>query len=124
MKKQILIVDDSSTTRKLISLYLKIAGYNVISAINGIDALEKLAKTQVDLVITDLNMPQMDGLELIKSIREDKINLGDIPVILLTTEEEIKSKAEATIIGATVYLCKPVSQDKLSAEVKKLLCQT
>jgi two-component system chemotaxis response regulator CheY len=120
MSKNIMIVDDSSTTRKMLTYLLKGEGFNIIAAENGIDALEKLSFSDIDIIITDLNMPQMDGLELIDSIRKDP-SYQKIPVIMLTTESEDSDKQKGLEKGASSYLTKPVSQDILVKEVKKFL---
>ncbi|MBI3815523.1 MAG: response regulator [Nitrospinae bacterium] len=120
MPKNIMIVDDSFTTRKMLTYLLKGEGFNIVLAENGIDALEKLSFSNIDIIITDLNMPQMDGLELIDSIRNDP-NYKNIPVIMLTTESEDSDKQKGFERGASSYLTKPVSQDILIKEVKKFL---
>ncbi|MBI3392143.1 MAG: response regulator [Nitrospirae bacterium] len=120
MGKQILIVDDCSTTRKLLSIILKGRGYATIAAENGIDALEKLAQHAVDLVVTDLNMPQMDGLELIRTIRGNA-DMKNLPVVMVTTESDEMDKKRGIEMGASAYLTKPVTKDRLAYEVAKLL---
>lgn len=120
MSKNVMVVDDSFTTRKMLSFLLKGEGFNVVSAENGIDALEKLPFSNIDIIITDLNMPQMDGLELINSLKKNP-DYKEIPVIMLTTESEDSDKQKGFEAGASSYLIKPVPQDVLIKEVKKFL---
>ena len=121
MSKNVMVVDDSFTTRKMLSFLLKGEGFNVVSAENGIDALEKLPFSNIDIIITDLNMPQMDGLELVNSLKKNP-DYKEIPVIMLTTESEDSDKQKGFEAGASSYLIKPVPQDVLIKEVKKFLC--
>ena len=84
---KILVVDDDKTTRKLLSLYLKAKGYEVVTAENGLDAMEKLGTENINLVVTDMNMPYMDGIELTKHLRADD-SWKDIPILMVTTEAD------------------------------------
>ena len=120
MNKNILIVDDSLTARRIIGFFLKDSGYKTIDAKNGIEALEKMTHYQIDLVVTDLNMPKMDGIELINSIRNDP-NLKKIPIIIVTTEKEDDQKEKGIESGASVYLEKPVTKNMLIKEVDSFL---
>ncbi|TAN60049.1 response regulator [bacterium] len=120
MKKMILIVDDCDTTRKLLSYIIKERGYKTVDASNGIDALEKLAINQVDLVITDLNMPQMDGYELSRSLRQN-VSYREIPIIMVSTESGETDMKKGLEAGVTRYLVKPVSPQKLLYEIEKAL---
>ena len=120
MSKNVMVVDDSFTTSKMLSFLLKGEGFNVVSAENGIDALEKLPFSNIDIIITDLNMPQMDGLELVNSLKKNP-DYKEIPVIMLTTESEDSDKQKGFEAGASSYLIKPVPQDVLIKEVKKFL---
>lgn len=120
MGKNILIVDDCRTTRSIISLYLKSAGFKTVMAANGVDAVEKLMNTEVDFIITDLNMPQMDGIELTKWIRTNS-TIPDIPLIILTTETDEKSRIKGLDNGASAVLNKPVSKEKLISEISMIL---
>lgn len=117
---KIMIVDDCSTTRKLIGLYLKGKGYDLIFAENGLDALEKLAKEKINLILSDLNMPYMDGIELLRSIRSDP-RLADIPFLMVTTEADEDEKTRAINLGANGYLVKPVTAEILIQHLKKIL---
>lgn len=116
---KILIVDDCSTTRKLMSLSLKSKGFDVILAENGIDAIEKLASNKVNMIVTDLNMPYMDGLELIRRIRSDYGH--DIPILMVTTEADDSERRKAMEAGADGYLVKPVSAEQMKDSIKMIL---
>ena len=120
-KKKVMTVDDSFSIRQSIRLFLQLSGYEVIEAENGEDALEKLQKETVDLVITDINMPKLNGIELIKKLREQISHYRFIPIIVITTES-VKGKGdEAKSAGATAWITKPFSQDTLTKLVDKLL---
>lgn len=123
MGKSILIVDDCKTTRRLVGLYLKSEGYSLVQAENGLEALEKLAQGPVDLVITDMNMPHMDGVALTRSLKEDQA-LRSIPVIMLTTEGGERERQHGAAAGVATYLTKPVAQAQLAQEVKRVLAET
>ena len=114
----ILVVDDCRVTRRLLSLYLQEAGYQVGLAENGLEALEMLGRESYDLVITDLNMPRMDGVELTRIIRHDP-TYGNLPVIILTTHGEDRERVQGMHAGASVFLTKPISQSELVQEVKQ-----
>ena len=100
MAKLILTVDDSATIRQMLSLTLKDAGYEVVEAVDGADALAKLAQQQVHMVITDLNMPKLDGIALIREIRKLPEHRF-IPIIMLTTESQESKKQEGKAAGAS-----------------------
>lgn len=119
---KIMIVDDCLTTRKLLGHYLKSRGYNVVFAENGIDALEKLGTEKVNLIMTDLNMPYMDGMELIKALKADA-GLSDIPILMVTTENDSAEKEKAMNYGADGYLVKPVTGDAIAENIKSILKQ-
>ncbi|MBE9536485.1 MAG: response regulator [Proteobacteria bacterium] len=118
--KNVLIVDDCRTTRKLVSYLLKEGKFNILQAENGFDALEKLARNDIDIVLTDLNMPQMDGIELIRSMKEDD-SYKDIPIVMLTTEADEAERSRGLKVGASCYLTKPVGKDLLLTEIKKYI---
>lgn len=120
MSKSILIVDDCKTTRRLVGLYLKGEGYSLIQAENGLEALEKLAQGPVDVIITDLNMPQMDGVALTRSLKQDDA-FRAIPVIMLTTEGAEQERRNGLAAGAAAYLTKPVGKERLADEVRRVL---
>lgn len=120
MSKTILIAEDSASVRKFVSLALKMQGYRVIAAVDGMDALEKLPGEKIDLLITDLNMPNIDGIKLIKTIREDP-EFRDLPIIILSSlskDEDINQGIEA---GANSYLIKPFNQKRVQYEVSKYI---
>lgn len=119
---KIMIVDDCQTTRKLLGHYLKTRGYSVVFAENGLDALEKLGADTVNLVMTDLNMPYMDGMELIKTLRSDP-NLSDIPILMVTTENDEIEREKAYSNGANGYLVKPVTGDAIAQNIKDIIKQ-
>jgi len=119
MIRSILIVDDCRTTRKIIASYLKGAGYNMITAANGVEAIEKLVGTKVDFVITDLNMPQMDGIELLRWIRSNA-TFRHLPLAILTTDQADLSRVKAISTGASAYLTKPITKELLINEVRQI----
>ena len=118
MGRTILAVDDSATVRKFVSVALSMQGFAVVTACDGMDALEKLPNQQVDLVITDLNMPNMDGFEFIKALRENPA-YHDLPVIILTSLTDDDSKERGTDLGVNSYVVKPFSLEKIQYEVSK-----
>ncbi len=120
MADTILIVDDCATTRRLLSVYLRQEGYELIHAVNGLEALEKLARQPVDLVITDLNMPRMDGVALTRMLKQDSA-FKEIPIVMLTTEGEERERSHGLEAGAAAYLIKPVTQEQLAQEVRRML---
>jgi two-component system chemotaxis response regulator CheY len=120
MAKRIMTVDDSATIRQMLSFTLNDAGYEVIEAIDGRDAYDKLKNNPVNMVITDLNMPQMDGIELIREVRKDPANRF-VPIIMLTTESQEKKKQEGKAAGASGWIVKPFSPEQLLAVVKMVL---
>ncbi len=117
---KILVVDDSSTVRKLIINILKGADYETVEAVDGVDALEKLAQEDIDLIVADLNMPRMNGLELIRTIRKDPI-YSDIPIVMLTTEGSEEDKKRGFEAGANVYLVKPAPPSLILYKIGSLL---
>jgi two-component system chemotaxis response regulator CheY len=120
MSKTFLIVDDSASMRQLIALTIKDAGYDVLLAENGRDALEKMQKTNVDMVITDLNMPEMDGITFIRELRT-KTNYKFVPIVMLTTEAQEAKKQEGRAAGASGWIVKPFSPTQLMGVVKKFM---
>ncbi len=120
MSKTILTVDDSASVRQMVTFTLKGAGYDVVEAIDGKDALGKINGAGVKMVITDLNMPNMNGLELIKALRS-KPEFKFIPIVFLTTESQPEKKAEAKAAGATGWIVKPFKPEQLLTVVKKVL---
>lgn len=121
MGKRVLVVDDSLTVRRGLQLLLEKAGYTVALAADGEEALEILAKEGVvDLVITDLNMPRLDGLELTRRIRSLP-GCRFVPVLLLTTEAQVAKKEEGKQAGATGWIVKPFQPEQLLNLLQKLL---
>ena len=120
MSKTILSVDDSASMRQMVRLTLSGAGYDIVEAVDGKHALDMVGSHAVDLVITDLNMPNMDGLALIKALRAHPSCKG-VPIIFLTTESDEAKKGEAKQSGATGWITKPFRQDQLQAVVRRLL---
>lgn len=120
MAKRILTVDDSTSLREMISFVIREAGYDVIEARDGQDALAKLNNSPVDMVITDLNMPVMNGIELTKSLRSIA-TYKFIPIIFLTTESQVQKKEAAKEAGATGWIVKPFKPEQLLKVVKKVL---
>ena len=122
MPKKILVVDDSSSMWQMVSFTLAASGYDIIQAVEGQDALNKAKVDQADLVLTDQNMPIMDGLTLIKNLRALN-NYQRTPILMLTTEssDEMKSKGKAA--GATGWLVKPFDPKRLCDVVEKLIGQ-
>lgn len=118
--KTVLTVDDSASIRQMVSFTLGEAGYNVIQASDGRDGLAKVKSSNVNLVITDLNMPVMDGIALIKSIREIP-SLKFIPILMLTTESQNEKKIQGKQAGATGWIIKPFKPEQLVSVVKKVL---
>lgn len=120
MSKVIMSADDSPSMRQMVSFTLKEAGYEVVEACDGQDALDKLKSAKVDMLITDLNMPNMDGIELIRQLRQLP-EYKFIPVIMLTTESDETKKQEGKSAGATGWLVKPFNPPQLTAVIKKVL---
>lgn len=120
MSKCILIVDDSQTVRQVLQLALGNAGYEVVEAEDGFDALEKLSGVQIDMLITDLNMPNMDGLELIKKVREASQHRFT-PIVMLTTESSEEKKKAGREAGASGWIVKPFKPEQLLKVVKMVL---
>lgn len=118
MNKRILIADDSASMRQLVSFALRDAGFEVIESINGRDALSKMDGTKIDLIVTDLNMPEMDGIELIRQVRR-KPCYRFIPVIMLTTESQESKKQEGKQAGASGWIVKPFTPEQLVETVKR-----
>ncbi len=120
MGRTILIVDDSASMRQLVSFALKDAGYDVIAADDGKDALSKVNGTKVDMVVTDLNMPNMDGIELIKQLRSSTTHKFT-PVVMLTTESQDSKKKEGRAAGASGWIVKPFQPEQLINVIKKFV---
>lgn len=120
MARCILVVDDSETVRQVLQLSLSTAGFDVIEAEDGVDALEKLADARIDMLITDLNMPNMDGLELIKRVRKEGSHRFT-PIVMLTTESSEQKKQAGRAAGASGWIVKPFKPEQLLKVVKMVL---
>ena len=120
MAKLIMTADDSASVRQMVGFTLKQAGYDVVEAVDGKDALEKITGSGVNMLITDLNMPHMDGIELIRQVRAQP-QFKFIPIIMLTTESQAGKKQEGKAAGATGWIVKPFKPEQLVAVVKKVL---
>jgi two-component system chemotaxis response regulator CheY len=112
-------VDDSKTMRDMVSFTLKNAGYNILEAEDGEKGVQVANSSNVDLVITDLNMPNMNGLDLIRSLRSNP-KYGSTPILMLTTEGDSSKKMEGKNAGATGWIVKPFQPEKLLEVVKKV----
>ena len=120
MTKTILSVDDSASIRQMVKMTLAGAGYDVVEACDGSDALGLARSKRVSMVVTDLNMPNMDGLGLIRELRKLPEYTG-VPILFLTTESDEQKKIQAKAAGATGWITKPFRQDQLLAVVKKVI---
>ncbi len=120
MAKTILIVDDSASIRQMVSFTLKSAGYEVVEASDGMDGLDKAKSRSASLVLTDQNMPRMDGLTLIRNLR-GLPQYKSVPILMLTTESSDAMKAQGRAAGATGWLVKPFDPQKLIEVVRKVI---
>ncbi len=120
--RSILAVDDSASMRQMVSFTLRSSGYEVIEAIDGQDALDKLGSREVDLVLTDQNMPRMDGLTLIRQLRGLE-RYKRVPILVLTTESGDEMKQAGRAAGATGWMVKPFDPARLLEVVGKVLPQ-
>ncbi|HVT12746.1 MAG TPA: response regulator [Fimbriimonadaceae bacterium] len=120
LSKTVLVVDDSASMRQMVAFTLKSAGLVVIESTNGQEALAKLSTGRVDLIITDLNMPVMDGLTFIRQAR-GKPNLRFTPILMLTTESQESRKMEGKAAGATGWIVKPFQPEQLLKVIQKVM---
>jgi two-component system chemotaxis response regulator CheY len=120
-KKRVLVVDDASLVRMYFRDALERAGYAVDEALNGLEALEKLLAAPVELLIVDINMPQMDGFSFLKALRRLDGPVAATPALVISTESEPRDRVAARVAGANFYLVKPVSPQAL-LEYAALLC--
>jgi two-component system, chemotaxis family, chemotaxis protein CheY len=120
MSANILTVDDSASIRMTTRIALTNAGYNVTEAVDGADGLQKMKSGSFDLIVTDLNMPNMDGLTMIRQLRQMPAYMGT-PVIFLTTESDGDIKQQAKAAGATGWLTKPFDAENLTKIARKVL---
>jgi two-component system chemotaxis response regulator CheY len=116
----VLIVDDSVSMRQMVSFTLRQGGFDVVEAGHGQEALDKLKGISVDLIITDLNMPVMDGITLIRNVRTQP-TMKSKPILMLTTEGLAAKKEQGKAAGATGWVVKPFDPDKLLATIAKVL---
>ncbi len=116
----ILLIDDSRTIRRLVGSSLKKLGFETLEAEDGLQGLEMLATHQVDLVIVDLNMPNLNGLDFTRQVRSQEI-LRDLPIVMLTTESSEKDRQRGFEAGVNTYLVKPVSAQVLHYKLRSLL---
>ncbi len=115
--KRVMTVDDSETVRTVLSMTLSRAGYEVIEAVDGDDALQKLNTTEVDVLVTDLNMPNLDGVGLIESVRQSPGNRF-MPIIMLTTGSQPEKKQAGKVAGASGWITKPFRPEQFLAVIK------
>lgn len=119
LKKQILIVDDSATMRRIAKFILKSIGFkNIVEAEDGVEALDTLRKDQIDLVLSDCNMPNMNGVELLTHVRNDP-ELNAIPFIVMTSAEQKESLLAMVKAGVSDYIEKPFEADHLREKLEK-----
>ena len=123
MNRKMLTVDDSPSVRKLVKFTLKAKGYEVGSAGDGLEALDLLKQEVFDAIILDINMPRMNGLEFLRTIKADDQYAG-MPVIMLTTEGQDEDKDKAVALGATAYMVKPFKPTQLLTLLEKILPST
>lgn len=118
---KVLVVEDSPTMRQLIVFALKrIRGFQIVEANDGVDGLKKLSAEKFDLILTDINMPIMDGLKLVSMVRNDP-NYKETPIIVITTEGATEDRERALALGADEYITKPIQTMKILETVKKLM---
>jgi two-component system chemotaxis response regulator CheY len=118
---KVLVVEDSPTMRQLIIFALKrIRGFQIVEANDGVDGLKKLSAQKFDLIVTDINMPIMDGLKLVSMVRNDP-NYKETPIIVITTEGASEDRERALALGANEYITKPIQTIKILETVKKLM---
>jgi two-component system chemotaxis response regulator CheY len=120
MTATILTVDDSASMRQMVSFTLKRAGYTVVEAADGVEALNYARTSAVDLVLTDVNMPNMDGISLVRELRQLEA-YKFVPMLMLTTESGQDKKMLGKAAGATGWLVKPFNPEKLLATIEKVL---
>ena len=120
MAKSILIVDDSASVRQVVSIALKGAGYDVIEGCDGRDALGKLDGRKIHLIISDVNMPNMDGISFVKAVKQ-MAAYKFTPIVMLTTESQESKKKEGQEAGAKAWIVKPFKPDQLLGVVQKLV---
>lgn len=118
--RRILTVDDSASVRQMVSFTLRNAGYEVVEAVDGKDGLSKVSSDKFDLIVTDLNMPNVDGIQLITAVRKLP-GYSFVPILMLTTESQAEKKDAGRKAGATGWIVKPFSAEKLIEVAQKLV---
>ena len=117
--KTVLTVDDSRTIRDMLRMALSESGYRVVQAVDGVDGLETLQKEVPDVIITDINMPRLDGFGFIEQVRSDA-RFRATPILVLTTENDPAMKDRARAAGATGWIVKPFNPEKLAASLRRV----
>ncbi|MEM5787628.1 MAG: response regulator [Syntrophobacteraceae bacterium] len=120
MAKTIMIVDDANSMRGLVAMTLRNAGYGVVEACDGRDALRKISEQKVNMIVTDFNMPNMNGIELITSLKADQ-QYKFIPIVMLTTESDDSKKRQGQLAGAKAWIVKPFKPETMLMVVKKII---
>lgn len=120
MAKMVLIIDDSASFRQIISDTLRNAGYDVIEGTDGVDALAKLAGKKINLIICDVNMPNMNGIRFVKEVKM-RPEYQSLPIIMLTTESREKRKLEGQEVGVNAWIVKPFQPDQMLKVVSKFI---
>jgi len=118
--RRILTVDDSASVRQMVGFTLRKAGYEVAEAVDGKDGLEKVSREKFDMIITDLNMPNVDGIQLIAAVRK-LAGCSYVPILMLTTESQAEKKDAGRKAGATGWIVKPFNADQLISVIQKLV---
>ncbi|HEX4917581.1 MAG TPA: response regulator [Limnobacter sp.] len=120
MSKTVLIVDDSTSLRQVVSMTLKSQGFEVLEGCDGKDALTKLDGRKISLIVSDLNMPNMDGLSFVREVKK-LANYKFVPIIMLTTESDERLKSEGQAAGLKAWMVKPFKPEQMIAAVNKLV---
>ena len=120
MTKTVMIIDDSASIRLVVSIALKKAGYDVLEAEDGEDALNKLTGQKIHLIVCDVNMPNMDGISFLKAVKQNQ-SYKFTPIIMLTTESQEEKKQEGRAAGAKAWVVKPFKPDRMIAAIEKLI---
>lgn len=119
--KRILVIDDANLVRRYYRDALERAGFEVDEALNGVEALEKVLGAAYDLIVVDVNMPQMDGFTFLKTLRRQATAVSSLPALVISTEAAAQDAAAARAAGANFYLVKPVAQERLVEHVS-IMC--
>lgn len=119
MKKTILTIDDSRTMRDMLRLALEDAGFDIVQAVDGIDGIDALKRCTPSVIVTDINMPRLDGFGVIRAVRND-VRWRGVPILVLTTESDDAKKQMAREAGATGWIVKPFNPTKLVAAIHRV----